>query len=133
MAEAAAVTGVPRVYDSARVGSPVLSELSELWRRRGLLRLLIRRDVLWRYKRSLLGVWWALLNPLLRLAVLWVVMAQLLRPTMPGVPYVVYLFSGIVVITFFEQAVTSAGGSLINGSAILSKVYVPPMCFAASS
>ena len=89
MAEAVAVDASARVYDSDQLGSPVLREVAELWRRRGLLGLLVRRDVSMRYKRSLLGVWWALLNPLLRMAVVWVVMAKLLRPSIPGVPYVV--------------------------------------------
>lgn len=133
MGEAIATSASRRVYDSGRLRSPVLTELEELWRRRGLLALLLRRDVVTRYKRSLLGVWWALLNPALQMAVLWVVMAKLLRPSIPGVPYVVYLFSGIIVVTFFSQAVTSAGSSLVNGSVILSKVYVPPLCFAVSA
>lgn len=134
MTEAVAVTPSTQVYDSALISSPVLAEVRELWRRRGLLGLLIRRDVSMRYKRSLLGIWWALLNPMLRMAVVWVVMAKLLRPSIPGgVPYVVYLFSGVILVTFFDQAVTSAGVSLVNGSAILSKVYAPPMCFALSA
>ena len=121
------------VYDSAQLPSPVVREVGELRRRRGLLRLLVARDVVMRYKRSLLGVWWALLNPMLRMGVMWVVMSALFRPAIPGVPYVVYLLSGIVIITFFEQAVVSAGGSLVNSTAVITKVYVPPLSFAVSA
>jgi ABC-2 type transport system permease protein len=125
--------GIEGVYDSAHRESPVARELRELWSRRGLLRLLVARDVVLRYKRSLLGVWWALLNPLLRLGVIWLVMASVFRPRLPGVPYLVYLFSGIVVITFFDQAVVSAGSSIVTSSGILTQLYVPPLSFAVSA
>jgi ABC-2 type transport system permease protein len=86
-----------------------------------------------RYKRSLLGVWWALLNPMLRVGVMWVVMAAVFRPALPGIPYVVYLLSGIAVMTFFEQAVQAAGASLVNSASVITKVYVPPLSFAISA
>ena len=127
------MTAPARVYDSDAVSSPVLNELGELWQRRGLLGLLVRRDVLLRYKRSLLGVWWAVLNPMLRLAVIWLVMAAIFRPHLPGVPYVVYLLSGLVVITFFDQAVVAAGTSIVMSSGILTQLYVPALAFAASA
>jgi ABC-type polysaccharide/polyol phosphate export permease len=122
------------VYDSDQPRRPVVSELRNLRNYRGLLRLLVTRDLTVRYKRSTLGVWWTLLNPLLFMAVLWIVFGQFFRFEIPGdVPYIVYLLSGIVFITFFSQGLIATGSSIVNSSSILTKVFVPPEVFALSS
>jgi ABC-type polysaccharide/polyol phosphate export permease len=122
------------VYDSDQARRPLVSELRNLWNYRGLLRLLVTRDLTVRYKRSTLGVWWTLLNPLLFMAVLWMVFGQFFRFEIPGdVPYIVYLLSGIVFITFFSQGLIATGSSIVNSSTILTKVFVPPEVFALSS
>lgn len=122
------------VYDSDQRRRPVITELRNLWAFRGLLRLLVERDLTLRYKRSALGVWWTLLNPLLFMGVLWMVFGQFFRFDMPGdEPYIVYLLSGILFITFFTQGVIATGSSIVNSSSILTKVYVPPEVFAFSS
>ena len=123
----------PIVYDSANLGRPIVRELRELWMFRGLLRVLIARDVTVRYKRSFLGLWWALLNPLLRMAVMWLVLSQIFTAADVGVPYIVYLFSGVVVFTFFEQAVIGAGASIVDNSGLISKMHVPAQNFALSA
>ena len=122
------------VYDSDQARRPLISELRNLWNYRGLLRLLVTRDLTVRYKRSTLGIWWTLLNPLLFMAVLWMVFGQIFRFDVPGdVPYIVYLLSGIVFITFFSQGLIATGSSIVNSSSILTKVFVPPEVFALSS
>jgi ABC-type polysaccharide/polyol phosphate export permease len=68
--------------------------------------------------------------PLLTMAVMWVVFSAIFRFEIPGVPFAVYLLSGIVLITFFSQGVISAGSSIVNNSSILANVYVPPEIFA---
>ncbi|MDH3306680.1 MAG: ABC transporter permease [Acidimicrobiia bacterium] len=120
-------------YDSDQARRPLISEFSNLWGYRGLLKLLVTRDLTVRYKRSTLGMWWTLLNPLLSMSVLWIVFGQFFRFEIPGLPYVVYLLSGIVLLTFFGQAVVAAGSSIVNSSSVLSKVYVPPEVFAFSA
>jgi ABC-type polysaccharide/polyol phosphate export permease len=104
-----------------------------VWAYRGLLRLLVSRDLVLRYKRSLLGVWWTLLNPLLTMTVLWVVFSQLFR-FQTAVPYAAYLLSGLVLFTFFDQVVNGAGGAMLASSGVLSKMYVPPavLCLSAA-
>jgi ABC-type polysaccharide/polyol phosphate export permease len=122
------------VYDSDQARRPLVSELRNLWNYRGLLRLLVTRDLTVRYKRSTLGVWWTLLNPFLFMAVLWMVFGQFFRFEIPGdVPYIVYLLSGIVFMTFFSQGLTATGSSIVNSSPILTKVFVPPEVFALST
>jgi ABC-type polysaccharide/polyol phosphate export permease len=121
------------LYDSAAVGRPVIDQLREVWRLRSLLRILVIRDAVLRYKRSVLGVWWTLLNPLLQIVVMWAVLSGVFHVRAVGVPYIVYLLSGVLVITFFQQAVMTAGSSIVGSSGVLSKVHVPPQLFALSA
>jgi ABC-type polysaccharide/polyol phosphate export permease len=121
------------IYDSSAPRRPVASEIRNLWAYRGLMRLLVTRDLTLRYKRSALGVWWTLLNPLLTTAVMWLVFSQVFRFEIPDTPYVVYLLSGILLVTFFAQAVIASGSSIVNSASVLSKVYVPPEIFAVST
>jgi ABC-type polysaccharide/polyol phosphate export permease len=124
---------VAPVYDSAQRPFPLVREVGNAWRYRRLLGVLVVRDVTVRYKRSALGVWWTLLNPLLTTAVMWVVFSQVFRFATGATPYLVYLLSGLVVVTFFSTAVLGVAGSLLRGSAILSKLYVPPELFAVAA
>lgn len=123
----------PLIYDSAAPRPPVLAEMRNLWTYRGLLRLLVTRDLTVRYKRSVLGVWWTLLNPLLTTATMWLVFSQVFRFEIPDTPFIVYLLSGILVVTFFAQAVIASGSSIVSSASILSKVYVPPEIFAITA
>jgi ABC-type polysaccharide/polyol phosphate export permease len=122
------------VYDSDQPRRPLATELTNLWAYRGLLKLLVTRDLTVRYKRSTLGVWWTLLNPLLTMTVLWIVFSQFFRFEVPGdVPYIVYLLSGILLITFFSQGVIATGSSIVNSASVLSKVYVPAEVFSMAA
>ena len=122
-----------KVYDSDQARRPIITELRNLWNYRGLLRLLVSRELTVRYKRSTLGVWWTLLNPLLTMSVLWIIFSQFFRFEVSDVPYVVYLLSGILLITFFSQGLISSGSAIVNSSAILSKVFVPAEVFSISA
>jgi ABC-2 type transport system permease protein len=129
----AAATGMP-VYDSARRRRPLVSELENLRLHRGLLRLLVVRDLTVRYKRSALGIWWTMLNPLLTTAVMFAVFSQVFRFQLPeGEPFIVYLLSGVILVGFFSQGVIAAGSSIVNSAGILTKVYVPPEVFALAA
>ena len=120
-------------YDSDIARKPLLTELRNLYEYRGLIRLLATRDITVRYKRSSLGVWWTLLNPLFTSAALWIVFGQFFRFETGDTPYIVYLLSGILVATFFSQAVVATGASIVNSASVLTKVYVPPEIFAFSA
>lgn len=122
------------LYDSDQRRPPLVDEAVHLWEYRGLLKLLIVRDLTLRYKRSLLGVWWTLLNPLLLTGVMWLVFSAIFRFEIPGgVPYILYLTSGVLLITFFAQGLNTVGQSLVASSSVISKVYVPPEVFAVSA
>jgi ABC-type polysaccharide/polyol phosphate export permease len=125
----------PAVYDSAVRRPLLVGELRDIWEYRRLIRLLVTRDVLLRYKRSLLGVWWTLLNPLLTTAVLWLVFSGLFhfRIDSTGVPFVVYLLAGVLVVLCFQQSVEAVATSILLNSTVLTKVYVPPEVFSVSA
>lgn len=120
-------------YDSSQRRRPLVTELRNFWDYRDLIRLLVVRDLTVRYKRSALGVWWTLLNPLLTMSVMWVVFGNFFRFSIPGVPFVVYLLSGILLITYFSQSTIAAGSAIVNSANILSKVNVPAEVFSLSA
>jgi ABC-2 type transport system permease protein len=102
-------------------------------RYRGLIRLLVARNLTLRYKRSILGVWWTLLNPLLIMIVMWVLFSQLFHFQTSRVPYMVYMFSGVILVNFFQHAVVTTGASVVDSSGILTKVYVPAEVFCVGA
>jgi ABC-type polysaccharide/polyol phosphate export permease len=120
------------VYDSAQPRAPLVTELRNFWVYRRLIKLLVARDLTTRYKRSVLGVWWTLLNPLLTAGVLYLVFGVAIggRFGETDEPYVVYLLSGVLFMMFFGQGMLSTASSIAGAKAILSKVYVPAEVFA---
>lgn len=117
-------------YDSAQARWPALEELRELWRYRDLLQLLVSNSLKTRYKRSALGVVWTLLSPLLTTVVLTIALSQLLRFQVQNYP--VYLLSGLIAWNFFSQTITQVMGTLIWGSNLMKRIYVPRTIFAVS-
>jgi ABC-2 type transport system permease protein len=103
------------VYDSAQARRPLITELQNLWTYRGLIRLLVGRELTVRYKRSALGVWWTLLNPLITTAIMWLVFGQLFGSRFGDTgaePYVLYLLAGVLFMTFFSQALLATGAAI---------------------
>ncbi len=124
-----------RVYDSAAQRRPLISDFQNLWTHRKLIRLLVVRDLTIRYKRSVLGVWWTLLNPILTTAVMWVIFSQVFKRADAGdIPFIVYLLSGVLLISvFFAQGLLATGSSMLNSRAILSKIPVPGEVLAVTA
>jgi len=117
-------------YDSTSVRSPAIYELGELWRYRDLLRMLVSNSIKTRYKRSSLGVLWTLLNPLLNTLVLTIAFSYLLRFEVEH--YAIYLLVGLLVWNFFSQTTTHAMNTLVWGSSLIKRIYVPRTIFAVS-
>jgi ABC-type polysaccharide/polyol phosphate export permease len=99
-----------------------------------LIRLLVNRELTLRYKRSVIGIGWTLLNPMLTSFVLWVVFSFVFASRLPGTQqYAPYLMAGILLITFFSQGVTISAESIASNGAVLTKIYVPPQIFPIST
>ena len=124
-----------QIYDSSQTRRPLITEFQHFWAHRGLIRLLVNRDLTVRYKRSLLGVWGTLLNPLLTAGIMYLIFGALFggRFGATDEPYVVYLLSGVMFMTFFSQGVQATGAAITGASGILSKVYVPAEVFGIST
>jgi len=123
-----------QVYDSSARQIPVISQVKSIYDNRGLLRLLVVRDLTVRYKRSVIGVWWSLLNPLFTTAVMFYVFNTVFKSKLPdGAPFLPYLLSGVLLITLFNQGLTMGADAIATGAGVLTKVYVRPEIFAASA
>ncbi len=116
----------PRVLEPADARR--LPDLREIWRYRDLIYYLARREVLVRYAQSAVGVFWAILQPVLLAAVFSVFLGLLAKvPSQPGVPYPVFAVSGMVLWLFISGAVRFASESTVLNEDLISKVYFPRM------
>ena len=97
-----------------------------------LLQQLILRDFKVKYKRSVLGVGWSLLYPLLTTAILSLVFSKVFRFSASGVSYVAYLLTGIVFYNYFSEGSNLAMSSVLANSSLIGKVYVPKVIFPLS-
>lgn len=111
----------------------VALDLRSLWRFRDLLYFLMWRDVKIRYKQTALGVAWAVLQPLLTMLIFTLFFGKVAKIPSNGHPYALFAFAGLVPWTFFSNAVANAGSSLVNNSALISKVYFPRLIMPAAA
>ena len=97
-----------------------------------LMSQMVSRDFKVKYKRSVLGVLWSLLYPLLQMAVMAVVFSQMFKFRMEGVNYLVYLMTGLVMYNYFSEASNNAMTSIVSNFALMNKVYIPKYIFPVS-
>ena len=105
----------------------------DLWRYRELFYFLAWRDLLVRYKQTVVGVSWAVIRPVITMAVLTVVFGGIAGMPSGGVPYPLLVFCGMLPWHFFATAVAECGNSLITNAALISKVYFPRLTVPAAS
>ena len=99
-----------------------------------LIRLLVNRELTLRYKRSVIGIGWSLLNPVLTSLVLWYVFSFVFASRLPnGQQFAPYLMAGILLYTFFNQSLMQSAESIANNAGVLTKIFIPPQVFAVSS
>lgn len=105
----------------------------ELSEHRELLYFLIWRDIKIRYKQTVLGVAWAVLQPVLSMLIFSVIFGRFAGIPSDGFPYPVFVFAGLLPWTFFSISVTQASQSLLNQQHLLTKVYLPRLFMPAAS
>jgi lipopolysaccharide transport system permease protein len=108
-------------------------EVSEVWRFRDLLVALAARDVKLRYRQTVLGVAWVMLQPLLAAAIFAFVFGRVAKLPSEGAPYFVFAFAGMMGWNAFGQTITKAGFSLIGNAHLVSKVYFPRLILPLST
>lgn len=99
--------------------------LGDLWQYRELLYFLGKREFQIRYKQSVLGVAWAVFQPLVLALIFTLIFGRLAQIPSNGVPYVLFVLSALILWTFTSQAVTACAGSLVADGNLLSKVFFP--------
>lgn len=108
-------------------------KLGDLWQFRDLLYILAWRDVKVRYKQAVLGAAWAILQPLVMMAIFTLLFSRIANVPTGGIPYPVFAFAGLVPWTLFASATAGAGNSLVGNSNLVSKVYFPRLVIPAGA
>jgi lipopolysaccharide transport system permease protein len=106
-------------------GDGVQLNLGDLWAYRELLYFLTWRDIKVRYKQTLMGVAWVVVQPLLTMLIFAVVFARFVRLEEGAIPYPLFAYAGLLLWTFFSVSVSSGTNSLIGNTSLVTKVYFP--------
>lgn len=107
--------------------------LKELWRYRELLYFLSWRDIKVRYKQTILGVAWAVIQPLLTMVVFTLFFGKLGKMPSDGIPYPIFAYTALVPWTFFANGLTQSSNSLVQNANVLKKVYFPRLIIPIST
>jgi len=107
--------------------------LSEVWRCREILYFLALRDVKVRYKQAVLGVAWAVLQPLFTMVTFAFIFGRLAGLPSNGVPYPLFSYSGLLLWVYFSVTLGQVGNSLVNNSTLITKIYFPRVLLPAAA
>lgn len=105
----------------------------DVWKFKGLLYYLSWRDILVRYKQTVVGVSWGILKPLITVAIFTIIFGYIAKLPDKGVPYPLLVFSAMLPWQFFVNSFSDAGNSLLANSGMINKVYFPRVILPASS
>ncbi|MGZ8843015.1 MAG: ABC transporter permease [Pyrinomonadaceae bacterium] len=126
-------TGLDNVVTIEPSKKWVALRLGDLWQYRELLYFLTWRDVKVRYKQTVLGATWAILQPLMTMLIFTLLFGQLAGIKSDGVPYPIFAFGGLLIWVFFSNSVTNSGNSLVGSSNLITKIYFPRMIIPAAA
>src|SRR5712675_1194851 len=122
----------PVEYEIKPAGSLSLG-LKELWEFRELFYFFTWRDIKVKYKQTVLGFAWAILQPLLMTGIFSVFFGKALNVPSDFIPYPVFVYSGLLLWNIFSTGITGAGNSMVTNSNIIKKIYFPRLIIPASS
>ncbi len=107
--------------------------LGELWRHRELLFVFTWRNILVRYKQTVLGIGWAILQPFFLMVVFTIFFSRLGRASSNGIPYPIFSYAGLLPWTFFSTSLTQSSISLVASQNLLRKIYFPRLIIPIST
>lgn len=110
-----------------------LPNLKELWLYRGLVRALAMRDIRVRYKQTVLGAAWAIIQPVTTMVVFTLVFGRMAKIPSEGYPYPIFVYAGLLPWTFFATTLSISGNSLVSSAQLVTKVYFPRLALPISS
>ncbi|MHC1732025.1 MAG: ABC transporter permease [Bacteroidales bacterium] len=108
-------------------------DLKEIWKCKGLLIYLVRRDLKIRFQQTFIGVFWIVLQPIVQLLIFYIIFGLLVRFPTDGIPYSVYYMSGYVVWQLFNQIINTCATSLTANIGVITKIYFPRLILPLST
>jgi lipopolysaccharide transport system permease protein len=108
-------------------------DLKELWAYRELLFVLTMRDIKVRYKQTVLGFTWAIIQPVMMMIVFSIFFGRLAKMPSDGYPYPIFVYAALLPWTFFANAISTSGNSLVGSAHLVSKVYFPRLIIPLAS
>jgi len=100
-------------------------DLKSIWDHREMLYFLVWRDVILRFKQTVIGAAWVILQPLINMIIFTVIFSVVARIPSDGVPYPVFAYTALLPWTYFSQALARSSSSLVSGSTLVTKIYFP--------
>ena len=110
-----------------------IEDLKEVWRYKELLYFFTWRDFKVRYKQTAIGILWAVFQPFITMVVFSIFFGTLLKIPSDGVPYPIFVYTGLLFWTFFSSALSETSNVLISNQSIITKVYFPRLILPLSS
>ena len=111
----------------------ILFDWKELWRYKELFYFFTWRDIRIKYKQTILGFFWAILQPLLMMIIFTFFFGRELNVPYQGLPYPIFVFSGLILWTVFSTGLTNSANSMVNNAQIIKKIYFPRLIIPVSS
>ncbi len=108
-------------------------KLRDLWQYRELFYFLTWRDIKVRYKQTLIGFLWAIIQPFLKMVVFSIIFGSLAKMDSEGFPYPIFLYAGLLPWEFFASSVSRTGQSVITSTSLITKVYFPRLIIPIAS
>ena len=109
----------------SRMGFNLIAEIKDIWQHRELMYLLAWRDYKVRYRQTLIGIAWAIFQPLLAMLVFVFIFGRFKEITDTGIPYPLFIYSGMIIWQFFSSAVSESSISLVASGQMITKIYFP--------
>ncbi len=108
-------------------------DLKEIWDYRELLYFLTKRDIKVRYKQTILGGLWAIIQPVFTMIVFTIFFGRLAKVPSEGIPYPIFVYAGLLPWTYFANAVSASGNSLVGSANLITKIYFPRLIVPVSA
>lgn len=108
-------------------------DLKEIWNYRELLYFLTKREIQVRYKQTVLGGLWAIIQPFFTMVVFTLFFGRLAKIPSDGIPYPIFVYAGLLPWTYFANALSNSGNSLVGSANLISKVYFPRIIIPGSA
>jgi lipopolysaccharide transport system permease protein len=120
-----AMNEVPLKVIESRTGFNLFAEIKDIWRHRELMYLLAWRDYKVRYRQTIIGIAWAIFQPLMAMVAFVFIFGKFKEISSNDIPYALFVYSGLVIWQFFSNSVSEASTSMVSSNQMITKIYFP--------